>query len=453
MADRVEGIRTSFATEAVLAGLLVHQHPRWPPRLALATDPARPWFPVVFGMYGSGTSTTRLTGSARRIAADKVQAARLLHAAGVPVPEGRMFEQDTSAAVLRYARSLGDVAVIKPVSGNAKRGVSLGVRSAAQVDAALAKLRADGFADQPFLVQRQVVGSELRITATRSKVLSAIYRRPVTVTGDGVSSLRRLLEVRAERLGSSVGAPGDSAVPPDAELDAVLSGTAWTADQVLPDGRELTLTGLIRRRYGGGRVEVGPELHPSLRELAVAAVRAVPGVDVGGIDVILQRGHRVAADQQQVTVLELNAGAAVRNCLAPTQGEPVNIYRLILEDLAAEAGVAIGETATTMRMLVRCGYPVPGSGTPPIDRIRRVAMEVEALPGEHAVDLMVKARSDALHAVLDVLRSWADSLTILAVPSGACGDVVGLRELLYPPVLVPQDHQHILADAFAHRGT
>lgn len=448
MSDTDHRIETSFATEAVRAGLLVHQHPRWPPRLTLATGPERPWFPTVIGMYGGGTSTTRLTGSARHTTSDKVRTASLLQAAGVPTPQGRTFLVPSVVDVAGYVSSLGGRAVVKPVTGNARRGVSLGVRTAADVQAALAHLREDGFGGAPFLVQRQAVGSELRITATRSRVLSAIHRVPVSVTGDGVSSVRTLLQLRAQRLGHHDGSLDGPSLPSDAELELALTESGLSDGSVLAPGEQLSLTSLVRRRHGGERIEVSRSLHPSLQQLAVDAVQAIPGLDVGGIDVILEHGHACPVAHQTVTVLEVNAGAAVGNCLAPTSGEPVNVYRLILEDLASDAGLLLREPDDTTRLAVRCGHRLSVPGVALTQHLRRLGAEVEGVPGEREPVLVVGVRTGALHAVLCVLGQHADALTMLALPSASGTDVRDVAALLQPPPLVPEDHQRVLAASF-----
>ena len=78
--------------------------------------------------------TDRTSAIAEGIARDKDLTKSLLSACGVPVPEGRMVDEPADA--WEAAQDIGLPVVVKPNDGNHGRGVSLDLRTQAEVEAA-----------------------------------------------------------------------------------------------------------------------------------------------------------------------------------------------------------------------------------------------------------------------------------------------------------------------------
>ena len=133
--------------------------------------------------------TDRTSAVAEAIAQDKELTKQLLQAAGVPVPEGRPVSsaEDAWAA----ACEIGSAVVVKPQDGNQGKGVTVNLASEKQVKTAYAE--AFKISDE-VLVERYIVGQDHRILVVGNKLIAAARREPPMVIGDGIQSVRELVD-------------------------------------------------------------------------------------------------------------------------------------------------------------------------------------------------------------------------------------------------------------------
>lgn len=120
---------------------------------------------------------------------EKPLANRMLRAVGVPVPDGRTVRSADEAWAV--ARELGLPVVLKPEAGNQGKGVSVNLRSEADVRAAYDIARGYGGA---VLVERCIEGDDYRLLVVNGKMVAAARREPAQVTGDGQHTVAELVE-------------------------------------------------------------------------------------------------------------------------------------------------------------------------------------------------------------------------------------------------------------------
>jgi cyanophycin synthetase len=123
------------------------------------------------------------------IASDKQLTKTLLDQAGVPVPDGHRHHTAGSAA--RGAPPGGPV-TIKPLDANQGKGVTTSCSTPEEVERAFAFARKYG---RHVIVEEFLRGRDYRVLVTGNKIAAASWRRPPHVTGDGVSSVRALVEL------------------------------------------------------------------------------------------------------------------------------------------------------------------------------------------------------------------------------------------------------------------
>ncbi|HEU4777216.1 MAG TPA: cyanophycin synthetase, partial [Telluria sp.] len=126
---------------------------------------------------------------AEAIAQDKELTKKLLHAAGVPVPMGRVVADPDDAWAT--ALEIGLPVVIKPKDGNQGKGVTVNVTTREQLDAGYAA--ASEFRDD-ILVERYLPGNDFRLLVVGDKLVAAARRDPPQVIGDGVKTVRQLVD-------------------------------------------------------------------------------------------------------------------------------------------------------------------------------------------------------------------------------------------------------------------
>ncbi len=117
------------------------------------------------------------------------------------------------------------------------------------------------------------------------KVVAAAVRRPARVVGDGMVTIRDLIETQSRRRAAATG--GESTIPLDAETERCIRAAGFTIDDVLEAGTEIAVRKTANLHTGGTIHDVTAETHPVLIEAAIAAARAIE-IPVTGIDLMVK---------------------------------------------------------------------------------------------------------------------------------------------------------------------
>ena len=264
------------------------------------------------------------------IASDKELTKSLLQSCGVPVPEGRVVADAEEA--WEAAEDIGVPVVVKPSDANHGRGVSLELHTREEVMAAYAVAEPEG---SDVMVERFVRGHEHRLLVVGGQVVAAARGAFVTITGDGASSVRELIDSQLNsdpRRGALEEYPLDFIdLATDAKLQLELQRQALDGDGVPAAGRVVTI-----QRNGNLGADCTDLVHPDVAHAAVLAARIV-GLDVAGIDLVAEDiGRPLAA--QRGAIVEVNAGPGLLMHLKPAVGSPRPVGRAICDHLFPETG-------------------------------------------------------------------------------------------------------------------
>lgn len=241
-----------------------------------------------------------------------------LQQAGVPVPQGRTFARGDYATAREFAQRIGYPVVVKPSMGVRGIGVVAGIQDEEQLDAAFGLMSGSKLGHQDFIVEKHVRGSDYRIVVIGDEVIAAIQREPSSVFGDGRSTIGELLVNKnvARRRNPHLWAR------PAKYDDAArheLQKSGRDLNTVLAEGEQQLLANTCSLSQGGDSIDVLDEMHPSIKEASVAAVKAMPGLFFCGVDFLLE-DHTKPLDEQDAGICELNAHAAIGNCEYPMFG-------------------------------------------------------------------------------------------------------------------------------------
>lgn len=216
---------------------------------------------------------------AMSICDDKAVTRRMVERAGIRVPAERETE---GADDLDDFLAEHDRIVIKPARGEQGRGVAVGLT--ADDDIAGAIERAQQISDR-VLVEEFVEGHDLRLIVIDYRLVAAAIRRAAYIVGDGRSTARELIERVSRRRSAATG--GESQIPLDAETERALKEAGHTLDDVIEDGKEVTVRRTANLHTGGTIHDVTDHVHPTLVDAAVKAARAIE-IPVVGIDLIVK---------------------------------------------------------------------------------------------------------------------------------------------------------------------
>ncbi|WP_373047797.1 N-acetylglutaminylglutamine synthetase [Vulgatibacter sp.] len=209
---------------------------------------------------------------------DKRVTRRLLEAAGLRVPaqQAATLAEENEA----FLRAQGSV-VVKPVRGEQGKGISVDVRTPADLRQAIERARV---CDANVILERFCPGSDLRIVVIDYEVVAAAIRKPAEVTGTGRHTIAELIEKQSRRRAAATG--GESRIPMDAETERCVKAAGHSMTDVLPAGTCLAVRKTANLHTGGTIHDVTAQLHPALAEAAVVAARAL-SIPVVGLDFLV----------------------------------------------------------------------------------------------------------------------------------------------------------------------
>ncbi|MBL8303295.1 MAG: cyanophycin synthetase, partial [Ideonella sp.] len=284
-----------------------------------------PWRRLTQGslvQFGWGSKQRRIQAAevdatnavAESIAQDKDLTKTLLLAAGVPVPIGRPVNSlDEAWAV---AGEIGLPVVLKPLDGNQGKGVTVNIVSRDHMAVAYRAAAEHG----QVLVEKFLPGNDYRLLVVGKQMVAAARRDPPQVIGDGVSTVRALVDqVNADPRRGEGHATSLTKIRLDEIAIARLNVQGLTADSVPEKGRRVVLRNNANLSTGGTATDVTDDVHPEVAARAVAAAQMI-GLHICGVDIVCESVLK-PLEEQNGGVVEVNAAPGLRMHLSPSYGK------------------------------------------------------------------------------------------------------------------------------------
>ncbi|MGY1639046.1 N-acetylglutaminylglutamine synthetase [Geodermatophilus sp. SYSU D00742] len=211
---------------------------------------------------------------------DKRVTRRIVARAGVRVARAAEVSGEDLTAALALLRDVGEV-VVKPARGEQGKGITVGVRDAADlrraVDVAVRHC-------PDVLVEELVPGEDLRVVVIDHEVVAAAVRRPAEIVGDGHRDVTELIRATSRRRERATG--GESRIPLDDTTAEVVAEAGYGMADVPPSGERIRVRRTANLHTGGTIDDVTDRLHPEIAAAAVRASRAI-GIPVTGLDFLV----------------------------------------------------------------------------------------------------------------------------------------------------------------------
>jgi cyanophycin synthetase len=284
------------------------------------------------------------------ISCNKALTKDFLSRASIPVPYGRVVETEDEA--IEAFQAIREAAVVKPLDGNQGKGVSVNLTTQEQVRAAFRIAQAYS---RDVIVEEMFEGQDYRLIVVGGKLVAAARRCAPTVLGDGLHTVRELVEI--ENLNPLRGDGHEKPMTKmrlDEIAQACLEKQGLAFDHVVPFGRTVLLRESTNLSTGGLAVDVTDEVHPSTALVCERAAAAI-GLDICGVDLLASDISKPLTKANGI--VELNAAPGIRMHHYPSQGKARDVGGAIVDSLfpsARDARIPIisvtgtnGKTTTT----------------------------------------------------------------------------------------------------------
>ncbi len=271
--------------------------------------------------------TDQTSAIAEEIASDKDLTKSLLKSCGVPIPEGELVR--SAEAAWEAAQDIGLPVVLKPYNGNHGRGVSLDLRTQADVEAAYALAYRKG-GGSSVIVEQYIAGTEHRLLVIGKQVVAAARGEVLWVTGDGTSTVDQLAQAQINtdpRRGTTEEFPLNVVIPSEnGEVLLELERQNLTPGSIPAPGQQVLI-----QRNGNVAFDCTRHMHPSVAETAALAARVV-GLDIAGVDMVLEDISKPKREQR-AAVIEVNASPGLLAHIKPADGESRPVGKAIIDHL------------------------------------------------------------------------------------------------------------------------
>lgn len=267
--------------------------------------------------------TDRTSAIALRLSKKKNLTNRLLSQLGFPVPKQRVVTDLPQAR--RAAAELGMPVVIKPLDQDQGRGVCVGLADDDEIEEAFQSAAAYG---PVVLVEECCQGRDYRLTVFQDALVKVMQRTPLSVVGDGRSSISELLNRKRQEVRRLQGPAlnEDDPYAVDSEILRTIRRQGYGLDAVPPEDQIVPLRGKANLSAGGSQSLVPlASVHPDNVRLAIA-VTSLLRLDCCGIDLLIA-DIRESWLQIGCHIIEVNAQPQIGVVYAP------EVYGLMLQQL------------------------------------------------------------------------------------------------------------------------
>jgi cyanophycin synthetase len=262
-------------------------------------------------------------------ASDKNLTKKLLDESGIPVPRGVVVRHVDEA--LKAAKRLGYPLVTKPLDGNHGRGVTIGITGDDQLRFGFREAQAQA-RGRDVIVEQYYPGNDHRILVVDGRMIAVAERIPAQVVGDGVSTIRQLVDQVNEDPRRGDGHENVmTRIRIDTLVEEFLARSALNPDSIPEVEQVVQLRATANLSTGGTAVDRTNEIHPDNAEIARRAAMIV-GLDVAGVDFVCPDIGR-SVRETGGGVIEVNAAPGLRMHIEPSEGPPRDVARPIIEML------------------------------------------------------------------------------------------------------------------------
>ncbi len=219
--------------------------------------------------------------------------------AGIPVAKGGTAFSFSQAE--KIFKEINDTVIVKPRVGSRSRHTFLNITS---VDALHTAFKSAKRLCPWVIVEQQLVGRVYRGTVIGGKAVAVVSRDPASVIGDGVSTVRALIE--KENKNPLRQGPIFHEIPIDETTDAELALINLSLDSVPTKDQYVTVNEKVSRSFGASTTDVTDKTHADTIKM-LEDIAKVLDTSLVGVDFIIEDVSKSWKVQNKCGVIECNS--------------------------------------------------------------------------------------------------------------------------------------------------
>ncbi len=300
-------------------------------------------FQLGYGRYSKmiqATIDSNTSSISVDIASDKVLTKRLLEMQFLPVAKGDRV--NSQLELLIEAEAIGYPVVLKPQYGYQGKGVYLNIQDERQLIEAYSDIR-QKYKD--IMVEQFVFGYDYRVCVVDGEVIAVSRRNPPFVVGDGVLSVRDLIDKLNEDDKRGYGHEKPlTKIKVDGELIFCVSKQGYSLESVLEENKTLMLRENSNLSTGGTSVDCTDEICKENIDICIRSAKAI-GLNICGIDLCCEDISKPLYNNG--VIVEVNAAPGIRMHHYPSEGISRDVSGAIVSALFKNSPKSIPVIAIT----------------------------------------------------------------------------------------------------------
>lgn len=261
------------------------------------------------------------------IADDKESTKELLSSMGIPTPEGKSVS--TVSEALQVADEIGFSIVVKPLSGNHGRGITINVTNTEEL---MIAFQMAGKICETCMIEKHLGGNDYRILVINGKYVAAALREPAFIIGNGRDTIQELIDQVNQDPNRGIGHEKNlTQISVDYMTERLMVVRNLTLNSVLPKEEKVYIKSTANLSAGGTALDVTENVHP-LNRLMAERISRIVDLNVIGIDIVADTLEE-PLQNGSTGVVEVNAAPGFRMHLNPTKGMPRNISYHVVDML------------------------------------------------------------------------------------------------------------------------
>ncbi len=268
-----------------------------------------------------------VSNEAVEIGSEKDETKEILKEKGVPVPLGKGFSAEaTDEEIIEYSKTIDYPIVFKPTNASQGDGVVTNIQDDESFMKALEYVRYDlGYKE--VIVEQHVEGEEYRFYVVDGKVVAIYNRKPANIIGDGKHDIEELigLKNRERRKNARL---NSCLIEMDIEILEFIQEAGYALTSIPEKGERIYLRQKTNVSAGGDPLDATDDLSDEIKQIAIDALKAIPGFTHGGVDIIVNENR---AQNVPAVVLELNPTSQIGGALFPLRGTARDVPGAIID--------------------------------------------------------------------------------------------------------------------------